>query len=109
MVCTDADPSVVCPVRRFEPGERSLLLGAPGIGEVVVRRLEALGITSLRALRSAGVGAVVERICSATGQPGWANRRRALEAVLAQGTARDEGPVEGISRRRAAGSGRTGA
>lgn len=67
---------------RFSDEERRLLLQEPRIGPVVLERLEAAGFSSLDQLRRAGAGAVVQAVCSLTGQVAWRNRRRPLERLL---------------------------
>ncbi len=63
---------------RFPPEERQLLLRTPGLGEVIVQRLEAEGIASLAQLRSLGTEHVLDRV----GRGAWCNRRRALARAL---------------------------
>lgn len=67
---------------RFALHERQLLELCAGIGPGVVRRLEEAGVHSLQGLREQGVDRIIERICCASGQPSWANRRAALLRVL---------------------------
>lgn len=66
---------------RFSPAERRWLLSMPGIGAVVVERLEQAGFGSLRALREAGAACVLARVAA---HPAWMNRRRAIERVIAR-------------------------
>ncbi len=70
------------PAMHFPPHEWRLLELGAGIGPGVVRRLEEAGVHSLQALREQGVDRIIERICCASGQPSWANRRAALLRVL---------------------------
>lgn len=65
---------------RFPTHERRLLLSTPGLGEVVVARLEAAGLASLRELQALGP----ERVLAQVGQGAWGNRRRALARALAR-------------------------
>ena len=67
---------------RFSPDERRLLLTTPGIGRLVVDRLEAAGFGSLRCLCEAGAERVVEQAGSGT----WLNRRRALVRAIQRAT-----------------------
>lgn len=63
---------------RFSPPERRFLLMTPGIGPLVVERLEQSGIHSIDTLQSKGIDAVVESICQPGHNRAWFNRRRAL-------------------------------
>lgn len=65
---------------RFPLHERRLLLSTPGLGEVVVGRLEAAGLASLRELQALGPEGVLEQV----GQGAWRNRRRAFARALAR-------------------------
>lgn len=67
---------------KFSRHERLLLMATPGIGPMVVERLEQVGVGSLAALRVLGVDEVVDSICRATGSSAWQNRRRALRRAL---------------------------
>jgi len=67
---------------RFPEHERRQLLCMPGIGELVIRRLEQAGVHSLRDLRERGIDTLVEHICGLGGNPAWRNRRRALARAL---------------------------
>lgn len=69
----------------FCDAERRLLLATPGLGPVVVQRLETAGVTSLAALRQRGVDRVIDQLCREAGSPAWRNRRRALAKALAAG------------------------
>lgn len=69
----------------FTPDERRLLLSMPGIGTVVVQRLEEAGYASLQALREAGAARVVQHAAS---HPAWLNRRRAIERAIDSATER---------------------
>ncbi|MDT7838585.1 helix-hairpin-helix domain-containing protein [Aquabacterium sp. OR-4] len=69
--------------RRFSEPERLLLLRERGVGERVVERLEAAGYGSIARIHEAGVDTVVHSIAQACGSRSWANRRRALQRVLA--------------------------
>lgn len=68
----------------FNTVERRLLLSTPGIGEVVVGRLEAAGFASLQALRETGARGVTERVLAQVQSAAWRNRRRAIERAIAQ-------------------------
>lgn len=59
-----------------------LLLRAPGVGPVVVRRLEEVGVRSLSDLVRRGVDPTVSAICAELGHQGWTNRRDALVRAL---------------------------
>jgi hypothetical protein len=67
---------------RFPAAERRVLLTAPGIGEIVVQRLEMAGFHSLQALREAGASVAAECVKRQVGSGAWLNRRRALERVI---------------------------
>jgi hypothetical protein len=69
--------------RAFTAPERSVLLRVPGIGPLVVQRLQDVGIASLHDLRRVGPEVVVQRICALTNSPAWLNRKRALQAAIA--------------------------
>lgn len=101
--------------QRFPPHERNLLLRTPGLGEVIVQRLEVAGIVSLMQLHALGSDQVLDRV----GQGWWHNRRRALSralessARLGPGNAAPSGAVlaaasEGKPASRTAGRGRPG-
>lgn len=70
------------PVGRFPEHERRRLLAMPGIGELVICRLEQVGVHSVLDLRTRGIEALVEHICGLGGNPAWRNRRRALARAL---------------------------
>lgn len=63
---------------RFHEPERRHLLTSPGLGPVVVERLEQAGIASIAALRQLGVDTVVGRMCQPGTNLAWRNRRKAL-------------------------------
>jgi len=67
---------------QFAEHERRHLLAEPGIGPLVVTRLEQAGFHSLATLREAGADHVVRTICASVGSRAWANRRDALERAL---------------------------
>jgi hypothetical protein len=67
----------------FPARERAMLLGAPGIGEVVVRQLESVGFDSVEHLRVLGVDRVLDLVQSRHGEHALRNRRRALGRVIA--------------------------
>ncbi len=71
---------------RFPPVHRRVLLLQPGVGELVVRRLEEAGISSLESLLAQGVPQAVEAIGNLR------NRSRALERAVAALQARS-GPA----------------
>lgn len=66
----------------FIEEERALLLSAPGVGPMVIARLEAAGIESLRALRQVGVEQAIAQVCTQIGTAAWRNRQAALLGVL---------------------------
>lgn len=68
---------------RFAPAERRLLLSTPGIGPGVIQRLESAGIHSLAQISALGVQGTVRHVCEHLGTMAWANRRGALDRVLA--------------------------
>ena len=68
---------------KFQDHERRMLLAQPGIGPMVIARIEATGIHSLDALQLAGVQLVVEKVCLGLGTVAWSNRSRALARALA--------------------------
>lgn len=67
---------------RFPAHERRYLCTWPGIGDLVVSRIEQVGVGSLRQLQQRGVDEVLDRICQAQGQTAWRNRRKALLRAL---------------------------
>jgi hypothetical protein len=69
-------------LQRFSADERRRLLTTPGIGEVVLHRLEAAGFGSLQALRQAGAQHVTECVRLQLGEAGWRNRRRAIARAI---------------------------
>jgi hypothetical protein len=69
--------------RGFPAHERAMLLGAPGIGETVVRQLESVGFDSVEHLRMLGVDRVLGLVQSRHGVHALRNRRRALGRVIA--------------------------
>ena len=69
-------------MQRFSTEDRRRLLATPGIGHVVVDRLEAAGYASLHALREAGADTVTERVRALLGGPAWQNRRRAIARAI---------------------------
>ncbi len=85
---------------RFSVRERRLLLATPGIGEVVVRRLESAGFVSIALMRDLGAAHVTDVMCQVVGGGSWANRRRAIERALvhvAPGARADEWPSAGAA------------
>lgn len=68
---------------RFSDAERRHLLAQPGLGPVVVQRLESAGVSSLDALRQRGVDRVIDLLCRSGGSASWRNRRRALARAVA--------------------------
>ena len=66
----------------FPHDERRHLLAMPGIGPVVMTRLEQAGFHSLAAIRAAGAERVVEAVMQQVGSLAWNNRRAALERAL---------------------------
>jgi hypothetical protein len=66
----------------FNADERRHLLAAPGLGPLVVARLEQAGVGSIRALRLLGVDTVVARLCEQVGSRAWSNRRHALQRAV---------------------------
>lgn len=62
------------------------MLAQPGIGPIVIERLEAAGFSSLAQLRAAGADAAVRAVCARVGSAAWANRRQALECVIRRST-----------------------
>jgi hypothetical protein len=69
---------------QFNRLERRHLLSSPGLGPVVVDRLERSGIASIERLRILGVDAVVESMCQPGHNRAWFNRRRALLRAVDQ-------------------------
>lgn len=67
---------------RFDTGDRELLLRTPGIGPVVIERLEALGVHSLQQLRALGVERLIAIACDEAVRHGLVTRRRALLRAL---------------------------
>ena len=67
---------------RFPIHHRKALLLQPGIGPVVIHRLEAAGFHSLEQLRAVGALRAVLTVCDDIGNIAWANRRHALEQAL---------------------------
>jgi hypothetical protein len=67
---------------RFSADERRRLLATPGIGEIVIDRLEAAGFGSLQALQQAGAHTVTERVRQQLGERAWSNRRRAIARAI---------------------------
>ena len=67
---------------RFSGAERQLLLLTPGVGPMVLERMEDVGITSVEQLRREGVEAVVDLVCRRVGSTAWANRKGALGRAL---------------------------
>ena len=67
---------------RFAPGDRATLLLVPGIGPLVLKRLEQLGITSIAEIQRRGVDQVVVDVNRELGVRGWGNRARPLQRAL---------------------------
>jgi len=82
MITTNFD--VLAPLTRmgFNETERRHLLTSPGLGPVVVQRLEDAGVISMASLRRMGVDAVVLAMCQPGTNLAWCNRRRALRRAL---------------------------
>ncbi len=72
---------------RFSADERRRLLATPGIGAIVIGRLEAAGFASLQALQQAGAHRVTERVRQQLGEAAWRNRRRAIARAIEAGAA----------------------
>lgn len=70
--------------QKFNEHERRHLLSSPGLGPVVVERLEQSGIASIATLQALGVDAVVESMCQPGQNMAWFNRRRALLRAVSQ-------------------------
>ena len=66
----------------FPARERLVLLATPGIGPLVVQRLEEAGLDSFDKLLQVGVDAAVRRVCAQVGSRAWANRADALRQAL---------------------------
>jgi hypothetical protein len=91
---TPAHPST------FAPAERRLLLATPGIGAVVVDRLEAAGFSSLQALREAGAARVTEIVLAhlqTGGQLAWRNRTGAIARAIRVAAQRDSPRAAGAA------------
>jgi hypothetical protein len=67
----------------FSSDERRIMLATPGIGPLVIDRLEQVGIDSLERLKRIGVDSSVLLICERMGTVAWANRRRPLRKAFA--------------------------
>jgi hypothetical protein len=77
-----ARPAERAPPTCFPEHERAFLLAQPGVGIVMVRRLEQAGYHSMQAIRRLGVNAVVAEISAALGTKSWANRTGALKRAI---------------------------
>ncbi len=67
---------------RFAEAERRHLLKTPGLGPIVIERLEAAGIGSMATLHRLGVETVVCALCTPGTNLAWRNRRNALQQAL---------------------------
>ncbi|MDE2369138.1 MAG: helix-hairpin-helix domain-containing protein [Burkholderiales bacterium] len=63
----------------FSEEERTLLLGARGLGPAVIERLEEVGVDSVDRLTRLGAEAAVAAVCAHLGTRAWTNRLRALQ------------------------------
>lgn len=72
------------PDPKFNARERRHLLSSPGLGPIVVERLEQSGIASIDTLRTLGVDVVVASMCQPGQNMAWFNRRRALLRAVSQ-------------------------
>jgi predicted RecB family nuclease len=66
---------------RFPPEERDALLALKGVGPTVVRRLEQMGIASLRQLAAAEPSEIVANAAGLTGSSCWKNSPQARAAI----------------------------
>ena len=77
----------------FPGDERDALLAVKGVGPTVVRRLEQIGIASLRELACADVADIVVAAAGITGSSCWKNSPQARAAIQAAiDLARDRAP-----------------
>lgn len=67
----------------FPADERDALLALKGVGPTVVRRLEQMGIASLRQLAAAEASEIVAGAAGLTGSSCWKNSPQARAAVQA--------------------------
>jgi hypothetical protein len=81
-MATPEDVRQPTPRPAFRPEERKALLGTPGIGPVIVMRLEQAGLGSLDRLREVGTARAAGIVCTLQGSPAWMNRHRALARAL---------------------------
>jgi hypothetical protein len=79
---TISDPQISAIQQRFSEIERLHLLRSPGLGPLVVRRLEDSGIASIATLRRMGADVVVLAMCQPGTNLAWFNRRRALQRAI---------------------------
>ena len=79
---SDSPLKVVMTHQHFSAVERQMLLLTPGIGPLVLDRLEEVGIASIGQLSHRGVEAVVDLVCQHVGSCAWGNRKRALVRAL---------------------------
>ena len=70
------------PSTTFRTEEREALLRAPGIGPLILSRLEAAGLGSFERLREVGAAGAAGMVCAQQGNPSWMNRQRALKRAL---------------------------
>lgn len=82
MTKTLSDPRASEVQQRFNDIERNHLLRSPGLGPLVVQRLEELGIASMATLRRMGADVVVLAMCQPGTNLAWCNRRRALRRAI---------------------------
>jgi predicted flap endonuclease-1-like 5' DNA nuclease len=67
----------------FSPEDRAALLAVKGVGPVVVKRLEQLGIDSLAALSQSDAGEIVTSAAGLVGSTCWKNSPQARAAIQA--------------------------
>lgn len=68
--------------RRFNEAERRHLLSSPGLGPVVVQRLEEAGLASIAALRRQELVALMLAVSEPGTKVALRNRQRALRRAL---------------------------
>jgi hypothetical protein len=69
-------------VRQLQSEDRAHLLRTNGLGEGMVRLIEAAGYTSLQSMIRAGLERVLDDVCAQGGTRAYLNRRRALARAL---------------------------
>jgi hypothetical protein len=74
----DATPPARCP-----PEQRRILLLQAGLGEGVLKRLEAAGYDSIETLKAEGVQEVIDDVSGRGRRGAMRNRCRALERAIA--------------------------